>query len=1293
MRNKLLRKGRTITSSILLLSMVIFNFGFIPVARATSVSPALTIGSQTASHGNVITVPVTARFVDVQGIQLSVNFDGSMLSYVGCSSTNVVCSSDVALSDDGNEILLTWYDVVNMLTLNDEPLLTLQFRVESEAATETVLSFTPVEIIGSTGNITGSFTFNPGTITLNPAPTLSSISIANPANKLTYTVGDTLDISGLAITGTYSDGSSQEEPITESNITGFDSSAPMTGQVLTITVNGQTVTYTIDIVAAVDKSSLGEAIGTAQGKLSEAIEGTEPGQYTLGSKDALQAAIDDAEAVQNNNSATQAEVNSATETLNAAIATFDAAIIDAPDFVSLFNSIHETLVGNGVENNIDTCGENPSECVDLYFEKVIDDVPLGKLSFTNALDLTSDETTTFLQNLGAKLDQGAGRIALNTSESAVFAATGATLEMYNMPEVSQTNLVVRDDNGNVLSQEGIISGFSYDSESGTVSFNTEHFTQFDIDTESPIITLNGESSVTIEAGMAYEEFGANVTDNIDTNLIANIDSSNVDTNFVGTYVVVYSVQDSAGNQAESVTRTVNVVDTTAPIITINPYDTNPTNADITVTASTNEGTLNIDSYTFTENGSFDFTATDDYGNTATETVTISNIDKVAPTATVSYDITALTNHDVVATITPSETVTGDLSHTFTENGSFTFNFTDDAGNIGSAEASVDYIDKVAPIISVRPYTTTPTNQDVVVTVTTGEGTLNTNSHTFTENGSFDFVATDAAGNVTTKTVTITNIDRTAPTIELLGDEVVSIYTGTSYVDDGVSVSDNADGDIASKLATVNPVNVETAGTYTITYNVTDSAGNIAAQIVRTVKVLAVSDSQTVIGESTTVNSATPSIVIGDNAPETSTITVGSTITDAQLDVAALLSGTDTKSATISTDITVNSDTSVGAVSVEIPSGAVISGSSSWTGAITLPQVKDNSSVSATPDSGYTAEVSSVIEIGYGDVKLTFDKAVRIKIAGQAGNYIGYSRDGVFTAITNVCSDDTQKVGDALTAGGDCKVDVGDDLVVWTKHFTKFVTYTQSVIPSSGGGGSIIQTSFVSPVGGVSVKINNDDAVAKSVNVVLTLNGGSDAVRMAVSNTTDFSAVSQESYAVTKNWTLPSGNGIKTVYVKFYNVYGSISAVVSDSIQLNGETVVGITAPANVSTPAQEVLGAKVYNYADGTLLRGTDKKIYVVINGKLQHIVSLKQLAKYAGKPILNVGDDVIESYNQAVLGAKTSASIDGLVASLKFGQRNAQVKQLQDELKTLGFFPTATTSTGFYGAITKAAVQKYLNQ
>ncbi|MDP2587024.1 MAG: chitobiase/beta-hexosaminidase C-terminal domain-containing protein [Candidatus Komeilibacteria bacterium] len=128
-------------------------------------------------------------------------------------------------------------------------------------------------------------------------------------------------------------------------------------------------------------------------------------------------------------------------------------------------------------------------------------------------------------------------------------------------------------------------------------------------------------------------------------------------------------------------------------------------------------------------------------------------------------------------------------------------------------------------------------------------------------------------------------------------------------------------------------------------------------------------------------------------------------------------------------------------------------------------------------------------------------------------------------------------------------------------------------------------------------------------------------------------------------------------------------------------------------PPQAVLGVKTY--ANGTLLRGSNAKIYVVENGKLKHITSLKELTKYAGQEIIKVSDEVITSYGQtvagqAVLGVKVSSSIDDLIASTKFGQRGAKIKQLQTELQNLGFMPKNFKVTDYYGPITSRAVAKY---
>ena len=60
-------------------------------------------------------------------------------------------------------------------------------------------------------------------------------------------------------------------------------------------------------------------------------------------------------------------------------------------------------------------------------------------------------------------------------------------------------------------------------------------------------------------------------------------------------------------------------------------------------------------------------------------------------------------------------------------------------------------------------------------------------------------------------------------------------------------------------------------------------------------------------------------------------------------------------------------------------------------------------------------------------------------------------------------------------------------------------------------------------------------------------------------------------------------------------------------------------------PAPQLLGEKIY--ADGALIRGKDKKIYLIANNKLVVIRTLAQLREYQGQPIYDVSDLVIRHY------------------------------------------------------------------
>ncbi|MBI4158680.1 hypothetical protein HY500_00290, partial [Candidatus Woesearchaeota archaeon] len=157
----------------------------------------------------------------------------------------------------------------------------------------------------------------------------------------------------------------------------------------------------------------------------------------------------------------------------------------------------------------------------------------------------------------------------------------------------------------------------------------------------------------------------------------------------------------------------------------------------------------------------------------------------------------------------------------------------------------------------------------------------------------------------------------------------------------------------------------------------------------------------------------------------------------------------------------NSNTGV-SYSVEIPSGTIIQGESNWNGLITVPTVKSTSEVTVT---GGTPDL--VIEVGSTGVKLTFDKAVRLILPGKAGKSAGYvGTDDVFISIDD-CTASEIADPNSLLAEGDCFTISEGDMVIWTKHFTKFVSYSSSSSSSSSSGSG--------PSGG---KIRSNIVIAK-----------------------------------------------------------------------------------------------------------------------------------------------------------------------------------------------------------------------
>jgi hypothetical protein len=171
------------------------------------------------------------------------------------------------------------------------------------------------------------------------------------------------------------------------------------------------------------------------------------------------------------------------------------------------------------------------------------------------------------------------------------------------------------------------------------------------DNIAPVLTITGNTTETVEVGTTYTDAGATAKDNYysSTQLASLIQTTNnVDATKLGTYSVTYMLTDPSGNKATPVTRTVNVVDTAAPSITLNgnksdTVEVDSAYVDLSVATSDNyypnvtvatTGTF----YSTFSNGiptklgtyTIIYTATDGSGNKASVTRFVTVVDRLAP---------------------------------------------------------------------------------------------------------------------------------------------------------------------------------------------------------------------------------------------------------------------------------------------------------------------------------------------------------------------------------------------------------------------------------------------------------------------------------------------------------------------------------------------------------------------------------------------------------------------------------------------------------------------------------------
>jgi hypothetical protein len=373
-----------------------------------------------------------------------------------------------------------------------------------------------------------------------------------------------------------------------------------------------------------------------------------------------------------------------------------------------------------------------------------------------------------------------------------------------------------------------------------------------IDTIAPVGSINNPS-YQLERFSVFNDPGVTGLD--PGTYLAGTDTSNVDNTLSpgSTFDVIYDLSDGTSNII--LTRTVTVVDTTAPVITLTNGDIGTTNytvergttyVDPGATADRGEiVTVNTSGLNMTVSGTYivTYSATDDNGNIGTASRTVIVEDTTAPVITLSganpYTVERASNYvDPGATTDTGETVTvntSGLDMAVSGNYTVTYSATDVDGNTGTASRTVIVEDTIAPVITLladNPYTLPDphivergtTYVDPGATADGGETvTVNTSQLNMALSGTYTvtYSATDADGNIGTANRTVIVEDNIAPVITLSGANPYTVERASNYVDPGATTD-------TGETVTVNTsqLNMTVTGYYTVTYSATDADGNI-----------------------------------------------------------------------------------------------------------------------------------------------------------------------------------------------------------------------------------------------------------------------------------------------------------------------------------------------------------------------------------------------------------------------------------------------------------------------------------
>ena len=250
------------------------------IAIATSPKTSYKLNEATTGVGGTLTVTRKA------GNTETVNIEDSMVT--GLDTTIVGTGKTATVTYQGKTTTYT-YDVTdNVASISivgtpktdyklNETLEPLQIEVTKESGNTEIVTVTESMVSGydstteGTQTVTITYAGKTTSYTVNVKDAVQSITMGTTP-KTNYLVGETLDVTGGTIIVTKESGNTESLNITPGMVSGFNSTSEQLGQVLTVTHEGKTTTYTVNITDSVSNITLNPGPSKTTYKYGESLD-------------------------------------------------------------------------------------------------------------------------------------------------------------------------------------------------------------------------------------------------------------------------------------------------------------------------------------------------------------------------------------------------------------------------------------------------------------------------------------------------------------------------------------------------------------------------------------------------------------------------------------------------------------------------------------------------------------------------------------------------------------------------------------------------------------------------------------------------------------------------------------------------------------------------------------------------------------------------------------------------------------------------------------------------------------